>query len=238
MSAEETTESARLAIADPPYPPSRRGRPVGSRWYGDLAHTLGPGSYAADHHPDAAEWDDPARHRALLEELLGAYDGWAIATSVDGVDAYLPLPIEVRRMVWVKPNAMPGPARIHNKHELVLVYPPAGRRTSRGGLGCVPDVLIEPKRNDGFAGAKPPAWTRWVLDALSYNPETDTVDDLFRGSGAVAAATAQGQLVDVIDRPSRPGTSACPTCGWSNGEHNTQVVACHISRPAINGDPL
>lgn len=196
MTPAHSDEQVRLAIADPPYPPTRRGRPVASRWYGDRAHTLGPGSYAADHHPEAVEWDDPARHRALLNDLMDQYDGWAIATSVDGREAYGQLPPEVRVMVWVKPNAMPGPARIHNKHELVLVYPPAGRRSSRGGLGCVPDVLIEPKRNDGFAGAKPPAWTRWVLDALGYNPATDTVDDLFRGSGAVAAATAQLCLPD------------------------------------------
>lgn len=196
----------RLAIADPPYPPTRRGRPVASRWYGSRAHTLGPGSYAADFHPDADEWDDPARHRALLEQLGAEYDGWAIATSVDGLDAYRPLPPEVRVMVWVKPNAMPGPARIHGKYELVLLYPPEGRRSSRNGGGCVPDVLIAPKRNDGFAGAKPPDWTRWVLDAMSYDPSTDTVDDLFHGSGAVAAATTQGQLVDAgLDRVTRPG---------------------------------
>lgn len=192
---------SKLAIADPPYPPTRRGRPVASRWYGSNAHTLGPGSYAADFHPDAEQWDDPATHRALLERLMDQYDGWALATSVDGVDAYLPLPVEVRRMVWVKPNAMPGPARIHNRHEFVLLYPPAGRRSSRNGRGVVPDVLIEPKRNDGFAGAKPEAWTRWVLDAMSYSPETDTVDDLFRGSGAVEAAMAQPQLVTMRIRP-------------------------------------
>ncbi|GAA1138727.1 hypothetical protein [Nocardioides aquiterrae] len=119
----------------------------------------------------------------------------AIATSIDGLDAYRPLPVEVRVMVWVKPNAMPGPARIHGKYELVLLYPPEGRRSSRNGAGCVPDVLIAPKRNDGFAGAKPPEWTRWVLDAMSYNPDTDTLDDLFHGSGAVAAVAAQGQLM-------------------------------------------
>lgn len=195
MSAEQAAEIVRLCIADPPYPPSRRGRPVASRWYGALAHTLGPGSYAADHHPDAAEWDDPARHRALMDQLLAEYDGWAIATSVDGLDAYRPLPPEVRVMVWVKPNAMPGPARIHNRYEHVLLYPPVGRRSSRNGGGVVPDVLTAPKRNDGFAGAKPPEWTRWVLDALGYNPETDAVTDLFGGSGAVADVLAQPQLV-------------------------------------------
>jgi hypothetical protein len=33
-----------------------------------------------------------------------------------------------------------------------------------------------------------------VLDALGYDAETDTVDDLFPGSGSVSAAVAQGVL--------------------------------------------
>lgn len=188
----------KLAIADPPYPPlmSAAGPiPRASRWYGANAHTLGPRSHAADSHPDAAEWDEPARHRRLLEELEATYDGWAIATSRDGLIAYGDLPAACRVMVWVKPNAMPSQARIVSRYELVIVFPPEGRRTSRGGIGVVPDVLIEVKRNDGFAGKKPPRWTRWVLDAMSYDPETDTVDDIFSGSGSVANAAAQGVLL-------------------------------------------
>ena len=46
-----------------------------------------------------------------------------------------------------------------------------------------------------FAGAKPRQWTRWVLDMLGYDPETDTVDDLFHGSGAISAEVAQGVLL-------------------------------------------
>lgn len=184
----------RLAIADPPYPPAPGGRPRASRWYGSQAHTLGPGSYAADEHTAADEWDDPARHRHLIEELAATYDGWAIATAGDSVDVYRPLPLGTRVMIWVKPNAMPGPARIHNRWEAVLLYPPAGRRSSRNGGGVVSDVLVAPKRNGGFAGAKPSEWTRWVLDALGYDPEIDTVDDLFPGSGSVTKAIAQGVL--------------------------------------------
>jgi hypothetical protein len=184
----------KLAIADPPYPPSSCGRPRASRWYGSKAHTLGPHSYAADFHPEADDWDEPARHRHLIEMLDAAYDGWAIATAADSGDVYKPLPEGTRVMVWVKPNAMPGPAYIHNRYELVLLHPPVGRRSSRRGRGVVSDVLIAPKRNDGFAGAKPVEWTRWVLDAMSYDAETDTVDDLFHGSGAVEAALAQGVL--------------------------------------------
>lgn len=184
----------KLAIADPPYPPfvgSGGSKNRASRWYGDGQR--GRKDRPADRHPEAAEWDDPARHRLLLEELVDGYDGWVIATSPDGLAAYGVLPVECRIMAWVKPNAQPGAHRIGSKWEPVIVYPPAGRRSNRGGIGMMSDVLIEPMPGR-FIGAKPPAWTRWVLDALSYDPDTDDVTDVFHGSGAVSAAVAQGVL--------------------------------------------
>lgn len=189
----------RLAIADPPYPPfigagGRKNR--ASRWYGDgqRSRTDRP----ADVHPEAAEWDDPVRHRQLLLDLLAEFDGFAIATSPDGVAAYGPLPAATRLLAWVKPNAQPGSHRLRSMWEAVILYPPEGRRSNRGGAGALPDVLIEPAPR-GFIGAKPPAWTRWVLDALSYNAETDEVTDLFAGSGAVAAALAAGTQLAVTE---------------------------------------
>lgn len=185
----------RLVIADPPYPPfvgsgGRKNR--ASRWYGigQRSATDRP----SDSHPAAAEWDNPARHRALLLELVDMADGFAIATSPDGIAAYGPLPEAVRIMAWVKPNAQPGAHRLRSNWEPVILYPPIGRRSNRGGVGSVSDVLTAPV-TAGFIGAKPPAWTRWVLDALSYDPETDEVVDLFAGSGAVASAASQGDLL-------------------------------------------
>lgn len=185
----------RLAIADPPYPPfvgsgGRKNR--ASRWYGDGQR--GRTDRPADVHPEAAEWDDPARHRQLLGELLDGYDGFAIATSPDGIAAYGPLPPAVRLMVWVKPNAQPGSHRLRSMWEPVILYPPAGRRCNRG-VGQTPDVLTAMAPRDGFVGAKPPAWIGWVLAALSYDAEIDTLDDLFPGSGAVDAWRAQLSLL-------------------------------------------
>jgi hypothetical protein len=189
----------RLAIADPPYPPlvgsgGRKNR--ASRWYGDgqRSRTDRP----ADNHPAAGEWDDPARHRQLLDDLLRDHDGFAIAASPDGLAAYGPLPAAARLLAWVKPNAQPGSHRLRSLWEPVILYPPAGRRSNRGGVGCTPDVLIQPAPG-GFIGAKPPQWVRWVLDALTYDPTTDEVTDLFHGSGAVAAALAAGQQLSVIE---------------------------------------
>lgn len=180
----------KLAIADPPYPPfigsgGRKNR--ASRWYGTGQRSLK--DRVADQHPEAAEWDDPVRHRLLLEELMDTYDGWAISTAPDGIAAYGVLPVGIRLMAWIKPNAQPGSHRLRSIWEPVILYPPTGRRSNRGGRGSIPDVHTASIRTQGsFQGAKPESYTHWILDALSYDPETDHVDDLFSGSGAVSLA--------------------------------------------------
>lgn len=180
----------KLIIADPPYPPfigsgGRKNR--ASRWYGTGQRSLK--DRPADQHPEAAEWDDPARHRQLLLDLMATADGWAIATSVDGMAAYGELPIGTRVMAWIKPNAIPGSHRIRSNWEPVIVYPAPGRRSNRSGRGSVTDVHTASAPR-GFIGEKPESWTHWVLDALSYDAREDVVEDLFHGSGAVARAVA------------------------------------------------
>lgn len=199
----------RLAIADPPYPPflaERRDTPGGPirvtvrsrarRYYGNGSRPAG--ERPADYHPEAAEWDRPARHRLLLEQLLDEYDGWAIATTLDGLDCYRPLPIPARTLIWHKTTGQPSSGRVATTCEAVVVFSPEDRRarfpTETGRLSQVPDLLCA-AAPQGFPGAKPPAWTRWVLDALGYDPETDTVTDLFPGSGAVTAALGQDVLL-------------------------------------------
>lgn len=179
----------KLAIADPPYPPfigsgGRKNR--ASRWYG--SKQLSAKDRPADYHPEAHTWDEPETHAALLTYLLAEYDGFAIATSPDGIAAYGPLPIGTRILSWTKPNASPGAHRIWSLWEPVILYPPKGRRSNRGGVGMVPDVLTAPAPRIGFPGAKPAAWTEWVLNCLTYNPDTDQVDDVFSGSGSVTEA--------------------------------------------------
>ncbi len=183
----------KLAIADPPYPPifaERRDladggtrltvRSRSTRWYGG-----GPDS--SDNHPDAAEWDSLDTHRALLTHLVDNYDGFVIATTPDGLGAYHPLPVSARVMAWHRPNAMPGGQRLISRWEAVITLIPEGRRSRTTGER-VNDVLTTAIPRLGFMGAKPREWTGWVLDALGYDPTTDTVTDLFHGSGAVTAA--------------------------------------------------
>jgi hypothetical protein len=190
----------RLCIADPPYLPNR-SRPDhkrASRWYaGPNSESSwragGPDSHA-DSHPEASDWDEPEKHRAMVAELVANYDGWAIAMAADSLFHYLQwVPAQTRTAVWYRPNAVPGGSALICSWEPVLVFIPQIRRahTSRS---AVRDVL-QTNAVPGFAGAKPPAWTRWVLDMLGYNPDTDTVDDIFHGSGAVAAEIAQGVLL-------------------------------------------
>lgn len=196
----------RLAIADPPYPPQITERydladgtarlvtrSRARRYYGD-----GPREKdvtPADFHPDAGAWDDPARHRALLEDLLEQYDGWAIATTLDGLDCYRPMPPGARTLIWRKLTSMRGGHRIETTLEAVIVWTPVGRRSRTGLLAQVPDFLQAEPSSAGFAGAKPPRWTRWILDALGYDQDEDTVADLFPGSGAVSAEVSQGVIL-------------------------------------------
>lgn len=114
------------------------------------------------------------------------YDGWAIATTPDGIEHYRPLPIPCRIGAWIKPNGMPGGHRLRSTWEPVIFYVPEGRRSRT--TGSVPDHVVAAPPASGFAGAKPAAWTHWVLAALGYDPDIDTVDDLFPGSGAVGQA--------------------------------------------------
>ena len=186
-----------LCIADPPY----LGR--ATDWYGgtmraaQMTTSRGTRINPADNHPDAHLWNDPETHRALVERLISDYDGWAIAMAHDNLRAYLPMiptSVPIRIGIWNKPQNLPGGARVINTYEPVIVHIPEGRRASTGCAIFPRDSVTISRINNGFPGAKPPAWTRWVLDMLGYDSETDVVDDLFAGSGAVAAEIAQGVL--------------------------------------------
>lgn len=147
----------------------------------------------ADHHEDAARWDAPQAHDALVCELLDRFDGWAIAAAADSIPAYTrALDVGARLAIWNKPNQPASGSRVRNVFEVVLVYVPPQRRARSASLGCV-DLLTASHEMSGFAGRKPPQWTRWVLAMLGYDPAADEVCDLFPGSGAVSAA-ADGML--------------------------------------------
>ena len=90
---------------------------------------------------------------------------------------------------------MPSGARVMNVYEPVIVRIPEGRKSSTGCDIFPRDSVTIARINNGFPGAKPTAWTQWILDMLGYDAETDTVDDLFEGSGAVKNALRQPTLI-------------------------------------------
>ena len=108
------------------------------------------------------------------------------------IDLILPFAcqLEARMAIWHVTNAIPDGARVRNAWEAVIYKVPATRRAVGTGIR-VPDMLSAPHPVSGFVGSKPRAWTNWVLDLLGYDPDTDTVDDLFPGSGAIAAHAAR-----------------------------------------------
>lgn len=181
----------KLAIADPPY----LGR--GHRWYGGGRGHFKDRGISADVHPEAAIWDDPEAHRALVTRLVDEYDGWAIALSADSLRIYLEAcPADVRVLAWDRGNGIPSGARVSNQWEPVIVYIPKDRRGRRGDLAAADTLRAGVPYKSGFVGRKPDAWTRWVLAVLGYRPADDELVDLFPGSGSVSAA-ADGMLAHV-----------------------------------------
>ena len=186
----------KLCIADPPY----LGK--AEMFYGEKKRAnMNEGgniakTFKADIHPDAHIWDRPETHENMVDELVANYDGWAIAMLPVNLFHYIQwVPSSTRIAVWHDPNVMPTGSHPRRRWEAVLVSVPIGRKRINDVQTHVGDVLTVSHGSGSFAGAKPPAWTRWVLDMLGYDSELDTVDDLFEGSGAVAKEIAQGVLL-------------------------------------------
>lgn len=161
----------RFAYADPPY--------------------LGCGKLYAAHHPNAGDWDNPEQHQKLVDFLCGDYpDGWAMSLSSPSLRTILPMcPPDARVCSWVKPFAVFKPnVGLAYAWEPVIIR---GSRPRTRQQDTARDWVAESitlKR--GLTGAKPRAFCRWVFEMLNAQ-HSDDLDDLFPGSGAVAAAWAE-----------------------------------------------
>jgi hypothetical protein len=157
----------RFTYADPPY--------------------LGCGKLYPEH-PDALDWDDPVRHRALVDELMDTSpDGWALSMSVPSLRHILPAcPDDIRLMAWVKPfaafkkNVNPASA-----WEPVVMYRGRGRTDANTYMRdwCAEPITLQ----KGLTGAKPKHFCWWLFDAANLQPGDEFVD-MFPGSGAVTDA--------------------------------------------------
>lgn len=158
----------RFAYADPPY------LGLAAKFYGHL-------------HPEAAAYDDPETHRALIERMTAEYDGWAMSLHSPSLREILPMcPKEARVMAWVKPFASFKPGvGVAYAWEPIIVW--GGRRRTRDQRTVRDWIAENITLKRGFTGAKPTAVVRWLLEVLNAQ-EGDDIEDLFPGSGAVTNA--------------------------------------------------
>lgn len=165
----------RFAYADPPYYKC-------GRLYAHL-------------HKDALVWDDKETHLELVERLVDEYaDGWALSCNPRDLAWLLPAcPERARVCAWVKPYHQIRPlVSVQYAWEPVIVY---GGRKIRNRNPMVRDWMTSrTTKETGTPGSKPQAFDHWILDLLGFQAG-DTLDDLFPGSGGMAAAIAQGRLL-------------------------------------------
>lgn len=164
----------RLAYADPPYPGQAR------KHYSDQ--------------PICRE----VNHPVLIGTLCEHYDGWALSSSSTDLRDLLPLcPPGVRVAAWVKPFASwkKGVVPPYSWEPVLFQAPPRKRRLAgfetfgkaADWHSATPPIFHRDAR--GIKGSKPFSFCMWVLDLLGYQP-SDTLEDLFPGSGIMAEAVA------------------------------------------------
>jgi len=153
----------KIAYADPPYP--------------GCAHLY------KDHKDYAGEVD----HEQLIRRLQTEYDGYILHTSSSALRLILPLCPEARVMSWVKPfAAFKRNVSVAYAWEPVLVK--AARKPVVSHRIVMRDwVSCSITMKKGLTGAKPEAVARWAFEMVGAEP-TDTLDDLFPGTGAITDA--------------------------------------------------
>jgi len=154
----------KFAYADPPY--------------------IGQAKKHYSDDPKCAEVD----HAALIARLETNYDGWALSCKSNAKELAWLIGLcnqDVRLGAWVKPfcsfkpNVNPAYA-----WEPIIFYSPVKRERSAPTVRDWVSENITLKK--GVSGAKPPAFCFWLFELLGMSRE-DEFDDLFPGSGAVAA---------------------------------------------------
>lgn len=170
----------RFAYADPPY------EGMATR-YSREAAARGAQSSEVD-------------HPALIARLVAEYpDGWALSLKTNSLRGLLPLcPDGTRVLAWVKPfvPAYKGIRPVYSWEPVLML---GGRARDlelmvRDSLVQSPRMGLKPRQTTNALGGKPPAFCRWVLDALGYDPRVDIIDDLFPGSGVMGQVADQGIL--------------------------------------------
>lgn len=164
----------RFAYADPPY--------------------LGAGKRKRyEEHPDAKVWDSEDAHAELINKLINEYpDGWAYScNSLDLSWVLKYCPKDARIAAWVKTFHQIRRVSVQYAWEPVIFY---GGRSDPKRKPMVRDWLsCRTAFRKGTIGAKPHEFNVWVLDLLGFDPDLDTLDDLFPGSSGMSTATDNWQ---------------------------------------------
>lgn len=164
-----------VAYADPPY--------------------LGQARHYTKHHREAAIWNDPETHRALIAQLSAEYsDGWALSCSSPSLRVLLPMcPNDVRIGAWVKPfhvfkkGVRPAyawePVIYRGGRNVGHPPPPKGGKATTPRDWVSANILLR----KGLTGAKPPGFCEWLFDLMGLRPD-DTFVDMFPGTHGVSVS--------------------------------------------------
>lgn len=165
----------KLDYADPPY--------------------LGCGKLYAEHHPNALDWDDPATHARLVEQLQDEADGWVLHSSAtpEAMALYgrLVEKTGARWCSWRKGfAAFKKNVSVAYAWEPVIIKPArkpvvSKRLVMRDWIDT--DVQESIALKKGLTGAKPEAVCHWAFELMGAHPK-DELRDLFPGTGAVSKA--------------------------------------------------
>jgi hypothetical protein len=132
-------------------------------------------------------------HAELVARLMRDYpDGWALSCSSPSLGFILRLcPPDVRVGAWVKPFCSFKPG-VNPAYAWEPVVFRGGRQKRDRTEPTVRDYVsanIMLKR--GLAGAKPRAFSEWIVTLLGARRGLDVIDDLFPGTGACGAVFAE-----------------------------------------------
>lgn len=152
---------------------------------------LGCGKLYAEHHPNALDWDDPAAHERLVEQLQDEADGWVLHLSAtpESMALYSRITANTgaRWCSWVKQfAAFKRNVPVAYAWEPVLIK--AARKPVVSKRLVMRDWIMCPiTMRKGLTGAKPEAVCHWAFEIAAARPDDELVD-LFPGTGAVTEA--------------------------------------------------
>lgn len=160
----------RGAVADPPY--------IGQ---------------SAKHYADHPDYAGEVDHAELIERLV-RYDCWALCLHSPSLHVCLDLcrdyglslmDGDIRVMAWVKPfAAFKRNVRVAYAWEPVIVKVADRLPEATPTRDFIAESITLKK---GLTGVKPEKWSHWLFGAMGLRP-ADSLDDLYPGSGAIAAA--------------------------------------------------